>query len=381
MSLLRRVRSSSRVTDALIQVCRDAWTGGDLVGPDIDEFIQAVRLHRIAPLAHVVTRELAPGISRCLQPDRDEAFRRNLGAAMVLGEFGRVLEGIPWVTFKGAALSMAAHPAPGLRTFMDIDALVAPTNLRSACEGLSGAGWQPLDFDDMLAARPLPGEMHWLSPLGLSVDLHWTMINRQARRNRFRIPTAELIDRRRELSLGLGQVPTLDVHDALIHVCVHAALDGSNRLLQLVDADGLARQVDDWGAVTSRALGWQAGAQLWLVLSRSRELLNTPLPDGLPESLGIPKGLRSVLTLVDRAAPIAATRSEHGLARLVARAVQPTLARTLLTVSRNAAKGVGDRLRPPPGIDHRVPAKQETLEAFLTAVEQSTPPDGIRPKI
>lgn len=373
MSKRWTVRSSSpRVTAALIRVCRGSCIEGRLSATEVDEFVHAVRLHRIAPLAHVVTREHAPDISRRLLPDRDDAFERNLAAAMLLGELGRVLDDLPWVTFKGAALSMAAHPAPGLRTFRDIDALVRPADLRPACERLSREGWTLLDYDDMLAARPLPGEMHWLAPNGLIVDLHWTMINRQSRRDRFSVPTSDLIERRRSLSLGFGQVPTLDPYDALLHVCLHACLDGSIRLLQLVDADALARQVSDWVTVASRARAWRIEAPLWLVMTRSRAFLDTPVPDDLAQLLGIGADLRALLAIVDRVAPVAATRSEHGLARLVSRAVRSSLGETLVAVSRNAARGVRDRVRPPVGLDHRVAVEAGTLEAFLTDVEQNT---------
>ena len=372
MSLPWRVRSASpRVTAALIGVCRGTWIDGQLSAAEVDEFLHAVRLHRIAPLAHVVTREPAPEISRRLQPDRDDAFERNLGAAMVLGELGRVLDDLPWVTFKGAALSMSAHPAPGLRTFRDIDALVGPADLRSACERLSSEGWRLLDYDDMLATRPLPGEMHWLSPLGLSIDLHWSMINRQSRRDRFRVPTADLIERRQSVSLGFGEVPTMDGHDALLHVCLHASLDGANRLLQLLDADALARQVVDWSTVARRARAWRAEAPLWLVLTRSRELLGTPVPADLADLLGTRRNLRMLLSFVDRVTPVAATRTEHGVARLVSRAVRSTLVETLAAVSQNAARGIQDRVRPSASIDQRVPAEARTLDAFLADVERT----------
>jgi hypothetical protein len=367
--LERGRRPSAAVTAALTQVCRGTWSGPELSARDADEFIDAVRLHRIAPLAHVVVRDAAPDLAQRLRSDRDTAFGRNLAASMVLGELGRVLRDIPWVTFKGAALSAIAHPAPGLRSFMDIDALVAPAQLRTACERLAAAGWELLDYDDMLAARPIPGELHWKSPVGMGIDLHWSMINREARRSRFRIPTEDIIARRRTVSLGLGDAPTLDPDDALVHVCVHSSLDGANTLLHLVDADGLARRVSDWDGVSRRARQWRAGAQVWLVLSRAHALAGTPLPAGLADQLGVPAGLRRLLAAIDRLAPIAATRSAHGLPRLVARALHPNLSATLLAASRNGLQGIQDRVRPPQSATGRVPAREATLLAFLTEVE------------
>lgn len=363
-------RPSSRVSDALAQVCLGTWPVEALSTHQVNEFVDAVRLHRIAPLAQVVTRKVAPQIARQLQEDRDDAFRRNLVASLLLRELAQQWHDISWVTFKGAMLSATAHPSPGLRTFTDIDALVAPSSLRPACERLWEAGWILLDFDDMLAARPISGELHWRSPQGMTMDLHWSMINRESRRARFRIPTKSLLERRRMVSIGFGEAPTLDPQDALIHVCVHSSLDGANRLLQLVDADGLARQITDWTTTARRAREWRAGAQVWLVLARSHTLLGTPLPDGLADLLGVSKAMRGFLALTDRMAPVTAARSEHGLARLVSRALHPTLGVTLAAISRNAAQGVRHRIVPPAVRQGRIPASQETLHSFLSEVER-----------
>lgn len=369
MSLVGR-RSSPVVSVALGQVCRGTWESGELSPGDADEFVAAVLLHRVAPLAHVVTRAAAPDLARRLKPARDRAFATNLAAGGLLADLDRLLADLPWLTFKGAVLSATAHPVAGLRSFNDIDVLVDPGFFRVACDRLYAEGWELIDRDDMLAARPIPGEMHWASPAGLLVDLHWSMINREARRERFRIPTDELISRRRRLLVGFSEVPVLDPDDALIHVCVHAALDGANRLLQLVDADGLARQVADWQELAERAKRWRAGAQVWLVLSRARVVLRTPLPKDLSRMLGVPRGLVALLGLVDRLAPVAATRSEHGLARLVARAVNPTLGRTLLTLARHSIQGVRERVRPSAARVGRVVAEPGTVQGFLVEVER-----------
>ena len=367
----RHRRRSPAVSTALGQGCRGVWGNVSLTPTEVDEFVDAARLHRIAPLAHVVTRGAAPSISQVLKPDRDRAFAKNLAACALLAELARLLGDIPWLTFKGASLSMASHPVPGLRSFNDIDVLTSPDNLRLVCERLSVAGWTLLDRDDMLAARPTLGEMHWISPNGFLVDLHWSMINREARRARFRIPDAKLIDRRRSQPLGFGDIPVLDHCDAVIHTCVHAALDGANRLLQLVDADGLVRQATDWSTVAARAREWQAGSQVWLVLSRCHDILGTPLPVNLGRALGVPKSLQRFLMMVDRISPITSIRSEHGLARLVARALHPALSTTITTLTHNAALGVRDRIKAPALPQNRVPASAETLQAFLTDVEMN----------
>ena len=132
----------------------------------------------------------------------------------------------------------------------------------------------------MLRNQDVPGEMHWVSPAGVLVDLHWSMINMASRRRLFDIPTRELLERRRTLPLGGQEVWALEPADALVHGCLHAALAGANKLIYLLDVDMLARSVTDWDEVVARAQSWGAQAQTALVLARTSRVLGAPIPVG-----------------------------------------------------------------------------------------------------
>jgi hypothetical protein len=190
-------RARRRATSAvLVSICR----GEDVRPPhqiSPDDIVQAVRHHRVAPLAHVALRTSAPALAAPLQEDRDRAFAVHLGATAVLDDLHHILGELPWVVFKGSVLSEHAHPIPGLRAYQDIDVLVDPRDLRDVTTRLAAVGWELLDYDHMLRLIDVPGEMHWRSPVGLQVDLHWSMINMASRRQRFTVPTADLLGRRR----------------------------------------------------------------------------------------------------------------------------------------------------------------------------------------
>ncbi|ACV80786.1 nucleotidyltransferase domain-containing protein [Nakamurella multipartita] len=373
---VRRRRASSRnpsVTRALLSACRATWPPSGLSATEIDEFVDAARLHRIAPLAYVATRGLDDVVAGRVREDRDRALATTFKATLTLGSIRQALDGLPWLTFKGLVLSMNHHPVPGLRTFTDIDVLIHPRALRDACERLRAAGWRLLDYDDMLSRDRPPGEMHWLSPHGLQLDLHWSMINSAVRRDLFDIQTDGLLSRRVTATVGLTSVPTLNPEDTVVHTCLHAALDGSARLLQLVDTDSVARSVTNWETVIERAHQWRAQAQVWLVLHRAQANLGTPLPEGLSDSLGISAPLRGMFSAVDRVAPVAQVRHVHDLSRFGARAVRASFRATLSVAVQHAALGVADRVRRDAQVDHgRVPASAATYDRFLRTVEASS---------
>ena len=371
---LRRVRTRSpSVARALLSACRVTWPPVDLSPTDIDDFVDATRLHRIAPLAYVATRGVDEIIAARVREDRDRAMNTAFKATLTLGSIKQAFDGLPWLTFKGLVLSMNHHPVPGLRTFTDIDVLIDPGTLREACERLRAAGWRLLDYDDMLSRDRPPGEMHWLSPLGLQLDLHWSMINSAVRRDLFDIPTAELLSRRVTATVGLTSVPTLSTEDTLVHICLHAAQDGASRLSQLVDAHWVAQSVTNWEPVTERAHQWRASAQVWLVLHRAQAALDTPLPEGLSDSLAISAPLRGMLSAVDRFAPVAQVRQAHDLNRFTARAVRASFWETLSVAGQHAALGVADRVRHDAAADRsRIQASDAAYDRFLRAVEASS---------
>ncbi|WP_163544372.1 nucleotidyltransferase family protein [Occultella kanbiaonis] len=365
-------RTKQAVSDLLVSVAR-----GDrgLAAPGEDarpDLVQAARYHRVAPLAHLALRDRAPEDAALLRPDRDHAMGVHIRATIMLDEFGGILEDIDWVTFKGPFLSETAHPAQGLRTYHDVDTLVDPHDLREVARRLLAAGWTIADYDDMLRNPRTPGEMHWVSPSGLLMDLHWSMINMAVRRARFAVPTRELLDRRTPVALGLNRAWALSRADALVHVCLHAALTGANRLLLLVDADRLAAQIEDWDEVGRRARTWRAESHVALVLARARRVLGTTsAPADLNRRLGLSGAFGALTAVVDRVAPVPDARQEPGLARLVARAAQPSAARTVTVAGHNALLGVRERVRRAPAAPQtiRLKADEAALEIYLAGVE------------
>ena len=369
---VRRRRGEDPVSATLLRASALRPATAPVLPEDRDELVSAARFHRVAPLVNVVSRETDPQLAGLLAPDRLRAITFHVRACDVLTALGELLDDVRWVSFKGAVYSEHAHPVAGLRTYNDVDVLVAPSDLRDVTGRLLAAGWSVADFRDMLRDPQVPGEMHWMSPFGVVVDLHWSMVNTAARRRLFTIPTDELLSGRVSVQLGAGRAWTLDPVDALVHACVHAAGSGANKLVYLVDVDRLGRAVEDWGRVVDVAARWGAQAQVALVLRRAERVLGMPLPPGLFDRLGVPHGVRALMAATDWASPVHEVRRDEGLSRFVARAVRRTTAATATTTVRNAGHWLRSRRLGAQEVGSaRSPGDADSLEVYLSAVESA----------
>lgn len=368
----RSARPNRTVAAAIADICRNRPPDSTPDATTRRLFVDAARHHRVAPLAHVLLRSSDPDLAAELKADRDAAMSKHISASVALEGLGQILEGLAWVTFKGPVLSEHAHPVSGLRSYQDVDVLVSPSDLRHVTARLLDAGWQIADFSDMLHNPETPGEMHWVSPAGILVDLHWSMINMAPTRRLFSVSTDELLERRVQVPLGLSTTWTLHPVDSVVHVCLHAALTGAHRMLLILDADQLARRITDWDEVVSRAHSWGAETAVAIVMSRASGLLQTPVPDALAKDLGVSSVFRAVTRAIDHVAPVPTLHKEASLARLVARSARPGSAGTLAAVGTRGLLGVAHRLgtisRRTARTDRR-PADLDALETYLQAVE------------
>jgi hypothetical protein len=336
-------------------------------GPaDAARLVQLARQHGVeawlagcAPLTEPAWTELAGQRPRFLA-----AQARNLAAVR---EFGELADraGVRWVVLKGPALAHSVYPRPDLRHYVDLDLLVAPADFRRVLAELEAAGYQLVDRNWPLLAREQPGELRLRSPRGVLLDLHWSIFNDAARRASFDAPTAGLLDRRRLLAAGF---PALSATDQLVHVGLHAALSGANRLGWLLDAHlaagatGADPAVDppDWEAVLATARRIGAGPSLAVVLGRTSRLLSTAVGREVLTELAGGRGWLAVAGGLDRLSPLQDDPARPALARSVARSVRATGPGSARELGRHAwlwvRSGAGRRYVRPAWLDADNPA-------------------------
>lgn len=237
---------------------------------------------------------------------RDRYTRAAHGHLRVMWELAhvrRVLDATDtrWAVIKGPAAVELLYSAPGQRAYVDLDLLVDPAAFRDVLTALQAAGSQLLDRNWTLLRKDLLGEVHLRLPGGTPLDLHWNLINMN--RGRMWIDSAEVLQRAVRTDLGGVTVGTLDSVDAVVHLAVHAALSGGDKLLWLKDIERAAAVfAPPWEAVVERAHRWNVAAPTGLILARARTVLDAPIPEWVPGRL-LGAGSARIVGLVERASP------------------------------------------------------------------------------
>jgi hypothetical protein len=214
---------------------------------DVDGFLAAAALHRVAPLLASQRASLNPpeGISSVL---RARARADSLLALRLSAETNRAVRvlaeaQVPALVYKGIALSLQTTGGLVARGFGDIDVLVRPEDVPAAHAALEAAGWEgdaipdaPRWWRHYLRVRR---ERSYRGNLS-SIDLHW----RIGWHARPLPPASELIARSGAVRIADADVPTLWLPDALTVACYSATVDRYARLRGLVDIVRLAASDD-----------------------------------------------------------------------------------------------------------------------------------------
>jgi len=259
-------------------------------------------------------------------------------------------EAINWLTFKGPVLDEVIHQPPHMRAYGDLDLVVPARSMGRAVEVLEEAGGSVIDQNWTLLRRTCLGELHLRLPFGSLADLHWHFIGTTAERSRSRIDMAGVINRRRLVRVAGLDVPTMDAVDTLIHVSVHAAKHGGNRLLWLKDIEQCAlREKPDWDLIVARCLEWRVNLPVATMLSRTRHVLGLAVPDQVFRSLKYRPAWSTLTVVVDRLAPTPRTRGGRSLAGMTAAATGSNQRESFVALAGRTARAVSHpRHMPPP---------------------------------
>jgi hypothetical protein len=275
------------VAAALVEAMRRPGTGPAATSdaltrltPDLDGLlVSAARFHRISPAVHVALQRECSRIVPDLQEDHAEQRRRHLLSLIELERLAPALEkaDIPWVAFKGPVLASTVYERPDLRSYNDLDILVDPARLGDALRALGEHGAQLVDRNWKLIAHDRRGELTMLLPHGTPLDLHWSLINDARIRHQMHLDTRDMLSRRVFRKVGRPEIPTLENHDRVIHLAVHAVLSGGYRLLWLADMDR-AMTLCDPAKLVERTGATGTGLLVVAALERCNRVLGTPVP-------------------------------------------------------------------------------------------------------
>jgi hypothetical protein len=240
---------------------------------------------------------------------------------------GRVLgtAGIEYLVLKGPVLAGALYRRPDLRSYVDLDLLVAPADFGAALVALEDSGCRVFERNWTLAAGRMLGELRLFTRAGTVLDLHWHVIADTEARALFPIDLAAARSRARTVPVSGRAVSTLDAADTVVHLALHAALAGGHRLLWLKDLEQALRPPDcpEWTELSMRAAEWGAGPAVALMLDRAAGTLGVPVPAGFARSLVPDLAWRLLTRAADSLSPPArGAGAGPSLGRIVARAAR-----------------------------------------------------------
>jgi hypothetical protein len=346
-----------------------------LRGVDLQRVRELARVHRVSGfVADFLARAGVGGTATDdVRADASQVLVAHLRALADLAAARDVLDtlGVPWAVIKGPVLAEHVYAAPTLRGYTDVDVVVPLGELRPAIGALEAAGARVLEKDWSVAAREVAGELNLAMPFGTALDLHWDVLYHGEVRDWFRVPTEELLARRRRVVLGGDiDVPTFDASDTMLHLGLHAARSGAQRLIWLADIDNaIRRDPPDWDVVVDRARRWRIALPVGTALARAARVLSAPVPRPVARAL-VPLPWRAVTAFADRVAPPQHAEGAS-LASVVARSARGDLPSSLAALASGVARAAAHR-RSSPGVppSTAIDADLAGRESYLRSIEQ-----------
>lgn len=243
-----------------------------------EQVVDAANRHRITPAVYLAVKGvgLPDAWLAALHTPYEQQLLRHLTTAADLALVTEVLsdQGGRWAAMKGPVLSDCLWPRPDMRQYYDLDVLVDRRRYRAVLNALMERGARLVDGNWPLVATQMRAELSVLLPYGTVLDLHWDLVNEAGIRRQLDLPTDDLLDRVRPVTVGALEVPTFDAPDTLLSLALHADLAGATRLVWLKDIERAAA-VDglDWDEVGRRAAASGVGLALALALGKTERVL------------------------------------------------------------------------------------------------------------
>ena len=219
-----------------------------------------------------------PAVAETIREIHLASVVRNTKLFHELGKILRAFQtvGITAVPLKGAWLAEAAYRNIALRGMGDVDLWVQRDQLDAARKIMVSLGYSSRSKADRPQALQdaLAGETQMFKTGAPMVELHWNVFPGEWLRHTACID--EQIIWQRTIPHQGENVRQLSPEDAIIHVCIHLAVNHQMSmpgLRTLLDLDCTRQRLNiDWGSLAKRAHEWRVSTATWLVLQMLAEL-------------------------------------------------------------------------------------------------------------
>lgn len=204
--------------------------------------------------------------------------------AFMLSELARIAAAfdearVPLLAFKGPVLSQQLYGHPGLRSFSDLDVIVAPRDADAGEALLRRLGYRdsmPMSDAERRTNRRFAGEALFTNDgNGVLVDFHTLFSNRQFP---IRLSFDDVWNRR----ATVAGIPAFGDVDLVLLTCSHAAKHLWHKLEYLAQIAALARMPLDWTEVERRAREARVARQVAFSFLLARDVLGINVPIAVP---------------------------------------------------------------------------------------------------
>lgn len=248
-------------------------------GVDPVEFLAACREHRAGGFVLDNLTDGPEDLRVALEADAEAALTDHLRALVDLTAVLGALEssGIPSLALKGPVLIETAYGDPRLRPYRDLDLLVDPGDLGRALECIEATGATLIDRNWDFLTKQRRGQLNLGLPFGCVLDLHWLPLD--AASGALEVDSARLFGSLVPLDVGGVEILTTSPAHTVVHLALHAAMEGGCRLIWLKDLERVVATSDvDWDEVVRTAQAWKATAAVSLMLGHTSRLLDAKIP-------------------------------------------------------------------------------------------------------
>ena len=261
---------------------------GELLAQPVD-WPQLVRLAERHGLLALVSHHLTAGFGPTLPAWVRDELRvqarmiagRNLMMTSELIRVVRRLEasGIPALPYKGPILALTAYGSIALRSFDDLDVLIAPSHVREATRIMLADGYRPLyRLAPAQETAYLRTQCEYIVERDdVRVELHWQIVPRYFSLS---LDLDRLRERAKPTVLAGATLRTLCPVDLLLVLCAHGSKHCWDRLEWIASFAEVVRRLPttDWIGVRDAARRAGARRMLDVGLVLVRDLMGVKLP-------------------------------------------------------------------------------------------------------
>ena len=248
--------------------------------------VDLAEMHSLAPFLYTRIKKVGIKVGTLIEERLREIYlvaaKRNLllfyELDHITGELNK--RGIHVVLVKGAWLASEIYENKALRQMGDADLWIKRCDLQPARETLSALGYEAHSAKDrpQVLQDAYGGETKLFKQGAPLVELHWRIFSGEWLRYCAQIDEEQIWQRTLPLK-GEG-LRRLSNEDAVVHLCVHLAVNHQMSLMALrtlVDLDLLRqRAAVDWVKVAKQAIAWKVSRATWVVLNALKEVFGDP---------------------------------------------------------------------------------------------------------